>query len=822
MATKKVSISNIQLQPGTTDTYYVTWTINTTNVKEYKVQWYYYVRGTTSSQAYTKTKFWESETTISSTSTKQSTYTPKSQAVRIGVYVKAVSKTYTKNGETTNYFTEKWVSAKEIWLDDEQYIEAPPTPTVGTPRYYSDSDTSIEVYLDYTPENFYYTKITHIEIQAVGNLYNSSAKLKLSVSGSTITNPRVSATFTNLPRGETIRFRARARNERLTYSSAWSDFTSEVFTGPSGIPTNVRASAFDESRVKLEWNYDNNLKKNIDSYDIEYTDNKAYFDTSGEVQTDTSDNPYNTTRYLQIDTTESKIWYFRVRAVFSSSDQKGKWSAIAELQVGAKPNAPTTWSYVQNAKVGDVVTLNWVHNSADGSEQKSAVIQITVGTTAAGTITLNGAVSQYNYDTRGLSDGDIITWKVKTKGTHPDYSDWSAERRFTVHVQPTLGIGIYEGNNWYWDPFNFETDNIYTALGVPETLIDTVTHYPVIVSGLASPSTQTALNFTVSIKANESYITTDNLGNDKYVYEGEIIFQRTITPMDEYPNWLFLPLTPVDLDLESGISYTAEASVAMDSGLSAESRCVFDVQFEEEPFYPDTEISLDNVNLTTSLTPYCENDEGERISGVTLSIYRREYDGTFTFIAGELSGGFNTTVVDPHPALDYARYRIVAQSDSTGHIDYYDAPGYPIGYGAIVIQWDERWTSFDYENNQNTEDELANPEWAGSMIHLPYNIDISADSSPDVELVEYIGRSHPVSYYGTQRGESASWSCDIPKNDKELLYAIRRLGAYAGDVYVREPSGVGYWANVTVSYTETHNNNAIPVKLSIQRVEGGM
>lgn len=43
-----------------------------------------------------------------------------------------------------------------------------------------------------------------------------------------------------------------------------------------------------------------------------------------------------------------------------------------------------------------------------------------------------------------------------------------------------------------------------------------------------------------------------------------------------------------------------------------------------------------------------------------------------------------------------------------------------------------------------------------------------------------------------------------------------------GDVYVREPSGSGYWANISVSFTQTHCELTIPVTLNITRVEGGV
>ena len=107
------------------------------------------------------------------------------------------------------------------------------------------------------------------------------------------------------------------------------------------------------------------------------------------------------------------------------------------------------------------------------------------------------------------------------------------------------------------------------------------------------------------------------------------------------------------------------------------------------------------------------------------------------------------------------------------------------------------------------------------MLKLPYNIDISDEHKKDVSLVEYVGRKHPVSYYGTQVGETSSWNVEIPKNDKEALYSLRRLGPCLGDVYVREPSGSGYWANVSISFSRKHLETTIPITIKVTRVEGG-
>ena len=318
----------------------------------------------------------------------------------------------------------------------------------------------------------------------------------------------------------------------------------------------------------------------------------------------------------------------------------------------------------------------------------------------------------------------------------------------------------------------------------------------------------------------------------------------------------------------------------MDSGLIGENSLEFNVSWTDISHAPNAEINIDPETVVAHIKPYCEAyntvfykvvqdgdvysvttevvemadgyplededlndiftttgeqvfqglttdddsifyttiDEPYLLSGVTLSVYRREYDGTFKEIATGIDNTRNTFVTDPHPALDLARYRIVAITESTGAVSFSDLPGVPTGEVAVILQWNEEWSNFD----TSSEDEMVEPAWAGSMLKLPYNIDVSDSHSPDIALIEYIGRRNPVSYYGTQLGETARWDVEIPKYDKETLYGLRRLAIWMGDVYVREPSGSGYWANVTVSFSQKHCEVTIPVSLDIARVEGGV
>lgn len=258
--------------------------------------------------------------------------------------------------------------------------------------------------------------------------------------------------------------------------------------------------------------------------------------------------------------------------------------------------------------------------------------------------------------------------------------------------------------------------------------------------------------------------------------------------------------------------------VVYSSGVYSKTNTVIDISEVTEALTDTGDIvylGIDNADIEVY---HCITEETKLVEDMTLSLYRREFDGSFTEIATGLDNTANTYVTDPHPALDYARYRVVARTNSTGDVSYYDVPGYPTGEKAVIIQWDEEWSNFNTEENSV----LTEPTWAGSLLRLPYNIDISDANSPDVTLINYIGRKRPVSYYGTHLGETATWNVEIPKYDKDTLYAIRRLAIWMGDVYVREPSGTGYWANIKVSYSQKHKEVTIPITLSITRVEGGM
>ena len=205
---------------------------------------------------------------------------------------------------------------------------------------------------------------------------------------------------------------------------------------------------------------------------------------------------------------------------------------------------------------------------------------------------------------------------------------------------------------------------------------------------------------------------------------------------------------------------------------------------------------------------------------ITLSVYRKEQNGNYVTIAEGIDNTLQSTdsaimVRDPHPSFNNCTYRIVSTNTKTGAIGYVDILE-NFYETSVVIQWAEVWKDIVYDI-----DEYSEEIFEGSILELPANIKISDQNSNDVNLVSYIGRDRQVAYYGTQRGESLTINCSFPKEDADRLTILRRLMAYRGDVYIREPSGLGYWANVKVSYNRDYSDLTIPVTINVTPVEGG-
>lgn len=585
-----------------------------------------------------------------------------------------------------------------------------------------------------------------------------------------------------------VRCKAKGRNGESDWSDGYSDVAETRPNAPKGITS---CKALSKTSVQIEWD----ASEGATGYDVEQTTDESYFDTGGS----TSSKSVEGTVCIFDGLESGKKHFFRVRATKGSL--VSEWSPSTSVIIGTKPAAPTTWSSTTTAIVGEPLTLYWMHNTEDGSSETYAQIKLTVdGKSTTKTQKKSekedekDKVGFYEVDTTAYPVGTKLQWQVRTRGITEDYSDWSVQRTVDIYAQPTLTLYAKDSSG---------------------ASISKLKMFPINIEGIAGPNTQTPIGYHLTIVANETYETRDRIGRYTTVQKNEIVYSKYF----DIDTKLETAITASDVDLENNISYTINCVVSMNSGLTAEASRQFSVNWSDDIYAPNAEIGINTDTYQAIIGPYCDDENGKIIPDILMSVYRREFDGGFTEIIRDVPNAKGSYVTDPHPPLDYARYRIVAMTQSTGAMSFYDTPAHPVGGKAVIIQWDEQWQGFDVAAETGAVSDIS---WTGSMLKLPYNIDVSNSHAPDVELIEYIGRAHPVSYYGTQVGETASWKVDIPADDKDTLYALRRLAKWMGDVYVREPSGSGYWANIKVSFSQTHREVIIPVNLEITRVEGGV
>ena len=826
-AATRVTITAFGLQSNTERTFFATWSWPRGETDKFEVRWFY---GTGD-----KAKFTGNSGFVDSidNSQPQSIYTPPENATYVSFQVKPIAKTHKVNNSDVYYWTAQWSTEKFYYMKDLP-PKTPSEPTVTMDGYtlkievrdVDEAATGVDFDIIQNDLKFYHC--------ATAKIAWGVAKFSCAVA----------------PGNE---YKVRCRTVKNNLHSEWSSFSSNVSTKPEKPEKILEMRAVSDTAITLTWTE----ALTAESYDLEYSTNLEYLGTSNAT---TTINSINAPRYTITGLSSGEKYFVRVRAV--NPQGTSDWTEASSIILGVVPAAPTTWSSTSTVTVGEEMKLYWMHNSKDGSKESKAELKYIVnnGSEVVKEVlktNVSDDVSYYYLPTSSYTEGASIRWSVRTAGITGEYGPWSVTRTISIYAHPSLSLIVSDD-------------------GLNTRALRSITKYPFYIRAEAGPNSQTPIGFHFSIIAKNTYETMDEHGTVKMVIEGQEIYSNFI---DTNERIILLTMTPSDVNLENNIEYQLICTVTMDSGLTEEATADFRVLLDDATYYPAAEILFDENTLSASIRPYCTytpylfyqvtfdastgiytrtntlidplegtsvdnalttqedlvfvgvNSSGDTIyfsvvssnreylvDDITLSVYRKEYDGRFVTIAKDIPNLDNYYVTDPHPSLDLASYRVVATDTTNGSISYTDIPGYPVGIKSVIIQWDETWDNLEIMGDDQTDE----VRWAGSMLKLPYNIDVSDSNEKDVSLIEYIGRSHPVSYYGTQLGVTSTWHMEIPKTDKNTLYGLRLLAIYTGDVYVREPSGSGYWANISVSYEQKHRELTIPITLTIKRVEGGM
>lgn len=790
----------------------VRWQYDRSNTDHFSYAWYAYYQG----------QWWREENGDTEPGArKELQYTAPAEATKVRLRIKPISKTHTVNNKEVHYWTNgEWVQK------DYEFKNNPPEPITQTINVEMDK-TRLTASISgvnpnvLSPSNPNGLNATQIEFEVCKN---NKEKYLTTVADIPSYGEYVECAWDVDP-GQKYKIRARAKRGKI-YGQR-TDYTENVSSVPS-IPENFRISAQNEYDsggnvnyfVYAEWD---KVESADSGYTVEYSTDPN-FDTYESVSIDNND-----TFHAKIAISNENLghrWYFRAKAVNDqgTSNPTDSQSIVMAL----KPAIPTTWSNTINAIVDEQIKLYWNHNSLDNSYEELAWLHFAVYDArypSAEPVTFDVEVdnvytdpedknkTQYYIIDRNnprtefediLQYGGKIKWSVQTKGIGSELSDRSIEREIKVYLRPTVTIDLL--NNY-------------------DMSIQTVSSFPFYIHAVASPLSQIPISYNIDILSRSYYETTDEVGKSKIVNPGDVIYSKYYDPVGNNKHDFVLEMSPYNIDLEPNSDYTVRVMVAMDSGLSAISEYDFSVLWDELFYDASANVYLNPDTLEATIQPYCYqySDDGEGgvipelVDSCLISVYRKNNDGSFTEIIKDVENSNNIYVLDPHPTLDYMRYRIIAKTIETGSMTYNDIDPVLVNNPNVVIQWGEDWEPYIVPDEDYTP-----PKFSGSMLKIPYNINVSDSNNKDVSLVEYIGREHPVSYYGTQLGTTSEWSVEIPAYDKETLYGIRRLMNWKGDVYVREPNGSGYWANISASYSITHNEVTIPVNFSITRVEGGV
>lgn len=795
---RSVKVEWWALDAGTSRDMFVTWSYDRANTDHYEVRWAYD----------TGAGGWREQGT-STTTEKQSSYGAPESAKRVRVQIKPIAATHRVGNNDEPYWTDgEWVTKEYNYADNPP--ELPPSP-----QFSINNQNKLVVDLNNIQETINAEQI-EIAIYQDNILKYKTATVNIDLEA------RYAHFETVVDAGHN--YKVRCRGVRGNIYGGWTDYTEIDWATPIAPEeiTLLRTQVISEQQTKLysvviEWTEE----ASAEQYTVQWVTSIENWDTSQMSSQDTEEG--SGPRLIINGLDLGHEYFFRVKSK-NSKGMSATATPVKSVTLGTRPETPTTWSNVVSCILGEDLNLYWVHNSTDGSYESYARLHIEVTDSAHPELQplvivkviennrpeeQRGQTSVYTINTNDpewatIGEGYSIKWKVQTCGVTSEYSEWSIEREANIYAQPTVTVGLISNE---------------------QQSVDEIDTFPFYVSVVSGPNAQIPISYYIEIVSNDAYETIDEIGKIKMVNIGDKVYQKYYDPQNN--PWRFLlEMTPGNIDLEGGVTYTINVTVAMNSGLSATGTTNFIANFHDIHYDVYGFVVFNKETLEASIHPYCNKyvENGGEIVPVlvedcTLSVYRREYDGSFMEIATDIPNQDNYYVTDPHPSLDYARYRVVAKMNDTGAISYGDIQPEKTGIPGIIIQWAEEWSSFISEEDGTG---TVEPPWSGSMLKLPYNVSISENKSPDVSLVKYAGRKRPVSYYGTHLGESATWSTSIPKEDKETLYAIRRLSEWMGDCYVRESSGSGYWANIKVSYNVAYSDVTIPITLNVTRVEGGM
>lgn len=291
-----------------------------------------------------------------------------------------------------------------------------------------------------------YTKIL-VERSVDDGSFSQVASLDYS---SSVTSYQDSFTSSN----HSYAYRIRAYNG-ANYSS-YSNTTSTTYNTPSA-PTLLTAVMQSGTSVLLSWSTE---ARTATSQEIE-----------GRVKSGGSWGAWSSvvsvsagvTSYLRTGAPGGTVQY-RIRSV--RGNLASSWAESNETVTLQPPAAPTLVNPpAQYVEVGlNVVRLQWRHNSLDTSVQTKAEVDVKVNGGSWTTYTVTGNSDYYDLSVGSLSDGDVVTFRIRTWGAHAIAGPYSDSASFTMAQAPSVSILNPSSDSYVLESLPLEVSWSYSTL----------------------------------------------------------------------------------------------------------------------------------------------------------------------------------------------------------------------------------------------------------------------------------------------------------------------------------------------------------------------
>ena len=561
--------------------------------------------------------------------------------------------------------------------------------------------------------------------------------------------------------------------EMESLTTLWSGGTVPV------APTGITAAPTDrEGTVKLTWNWSwEDANKAI----ISWADHSDAWESTSEPSSYEVGNIHAASwNVAGLET--GKTWYFRVRLIQETANGTtyGPWSAMASVDLSSAPAVPTLLLDKAVITEDGTVTASWGYSSTDGTSQAYAEIC---------TATISGG---------GIVYGNVIAHTLTAQHITLSAAElaWTAGQTYLLCVRVVSASGKVS-DGW----------SAPVSVAVAEPLTAAITQSSLVASGGAYELQTMPLTVTVTgagtggttllaIERAQDYQMARPDGETTNGFENETVLLMEQTGETQ------MTVNVADLlgALDDGARYRIVATVKDGFGQSAETTREFTVNWSHQALVPTATIALDRKYNAVKITPIPPNGT---VEGDTFDIYRLTADAPELIVR---DGGWNTTYVDPYPAIrELGGHRVVFK---TANGDY------------ITAENDLAWYDTNEEQGDFLDLDYSIIDFGTGTVQGHFNLELSASFEKDFNLTEYLGGSIVGDWNeGVKRAGSLKF--DTTEEDPELIEAIRALARYAGVCHVRTPDGSSYTADVEVSEDRNYKEagKVVSYTLTVTKVD---